>query len=562
MADIRMLADLPEQARVARRIWPYLRPHRGALGLAVAVSLLSTLALTLVPAAIGTAVDRIEARDRDGLIWYSAAVIVLVVARMLLLRQAEILLTRAGERVVRDLRERAVERLGRAPLRFVEAHRDGDLLQRGTVEIAEVATFFRAQVPDLLSLCGYLLFSTVMLVGYSWQLFLLVLVVFGGPMFVLGRLFRRAADRVFPAEATAEATVAGTLQEGLGAREQLQVAGATRVWSARLRRDTDAYHRAVRATQRAVSWVEGTWLVQGAATAVLLVVGAYLVAGGDLRVGVVVVFLLATRDLFGAVDDLTYVAGELVETRVGLARLLDLLEAAAPPEGRPAGTPTPGSGGLEAHDIAFGYHDDLPVLHGLTLAFARGEHAGLVGETGSGKTTLAKILCGLYAPDRGTVRYAGVDLADLAPDELRRRIVLIPQQVHMISGTLADNLALTPGDPDRAAMRRAVDRLGLDGWVAGLPAGLDTDLGARGESFSAGERQLVGLLRAALIDPEVLVLDEATADIDARTATALETAIGVLHRDRTMIVIAHRPTTIERLPRTVALAAGRLVPAR
>lgn len=566
MADVRMLADLPEQARVARRIWPHLRPRRWAMAGAVAVSLLSTLALTLVPAAIGAAVDCIVAGDRGGLITASSWVIVLILARVVLLRQAEILLTRVGERVVRDLRELAVERLGRAPLRFVEAHRDGDLLQRGTVEIAEVATFVRGQVPDLLSLGGYLLFSAALLIGYSWQLFLLVLIVFGGPMFVLGMLFRRAADRVFPAEAAAEAAVAGTLQEGLAAREQLQIAGATRVWSARLRRDTDAYHRAVRATQLAVSWVEGAWVVQGAATAVLLTVGGYLVAGGALTVGVVVVFLLATRDLFSAVDELTYVAGELVETRVGLARLLDLLEATEEPV-RPGGgacgdvPELAAGGGLEAEDVGFGYVAGIPVLHGVSLSFARGEHAGMVGETGSGKTTLAKILCGLYPPDRGRVRYRGVDLADVPPEELRRRIVLVPQQVHMINGTLADNLGLAPGEHTRAALERAVERLGLDGWVGALPAGLDTDLGGRGENFSAGERQLVGLLRAALINPEVLILDEATADIDPRTAVRLEAAIAALHENRTVIVIAHRPTTIERLPRVVTMDAGRLVAA-
>ncbi|THJ25115.1 ATP-binding cassette domain-containing protein, partial [Candidatus Frankia alpina] len=154
--------------------------------------------------------------------------------------------------------------------------------------------------------------------------------------------------------------------------------------------------------------------------------------------------------------------------------------------------------------------------------------------------------------------YGGVDLRTASPEQVRARIVLIPQQVHIISGTLAENLALTPGAPDRAAMQRAVELLGLTEWVARLPGGLDADLGARGERLSAGERQIVGLLRAALVDPSVLVLDEATADLDPEVAGRLETAVDRLRSGRTLIVIAHRPATIERLPRTVRVEAGRL----
>jgi ABC-type multidrug transport system fused ATPase/permease subunit len=191
--------------------------------------------------------------------------------------------------------------------------------------------------------------------------------------------------------------------------------------------------------------------------------------------------------------------------------------------------------------------------------FAPGEHVGIVGETGSGKTTLAKLLCGLYLPDSGSVRCGGEDLAGWDATELRRRLVLIPQQVHMIAGTLTDNLALAPGRPGPADFARAADRLGLTDWVRGLPGGFDADLGRRGELFSAGERQLVGLIRAATIDPEVLILDEATADLDPATAHRIEAALARLREDRTVLVIAHRQTTIDRLPRVVRLHAGRIL---
>ncbi|GAA2889777.1 multidrug ABC transporter permease [Actinoplanes cyaneus] len=555
MADVRMLTEEPDQRHVLRRAWPHLRRHRAAMAGAVAVNLLATLALTLVPVAVGRAVDAVLDSDRQGLIAYAAMVFVLVVARTVLLRQSELLLTRVGERVVHDLRDLVVERLGGTPLRFLEAHRGGDLLQRATVEIAELATFVRGQLPDLISLAGYVVFATVVLLTSSWQLFLLLVLVFVPPMWLLARIVRRAAERAYPAEAAARSTLTSTFSESLLAREQLQIDGATGTWLSRLRGDADGYYRRARAAQGAATWIDGTWIVQGITSAAMLVAGGVLAVNGHVTVGVVVTFVLASRDLFSSVDDLTLVVGDLLETRVGLARLLDLL-AATSPGSRAVPGKRPENAGLTAESVTYSYNAGEPVLHGVSVHFAPGEHAGLAGETGSGKTTLAKLLCGLYLPDSGVVRLGGVDLAELDATELRRRLVLIPQQVHMIAGTLADNLALTPGTKTRDDFAAAAAALGLSAWIDTLPDGFDTDLGRRGERFSAGERQLVGLIRAAMTDPEVLILDEATADLDPATAERIEEALARLRDGRTVLVIAHRPATIARLPRVIRLHAG------
>jgi ATP-binding cassette subfamily B protein len=557
MADIRLLTEEPDQRHVLRRVWPHLREHRRAMAAAVTVNLLSTLSLTLVPVMIGRAVDELLDGDRTGLLTAAGVVLGLVVARTVLLRWSELLLTRVGEKVVHSLRDLVVERLGSTSLRFLEAHRGGDLLQRATVEIAELATFVRSQLPDLISLGGYLLFSVIVLVSSSWQLFGLLVLVFGPPMWWISRRFRRAAQNAYPAEAAAQATLAATFSESLLAREQLQIDGATGTWLGRLRRDADACLGTARAAQRGATWIDATWVVQGLTSAALLIAGGMLAGKGVITVGVVVTFVLASRDLFSSVDDFTLVAGEMLESRVGLARLLDLLEATDLPP-RPTSSPVVRSGGLAADTVSYSYQPGEPVLNGVSVHFEPGEHAGIVGETGSGKTTLAKLLCGLYVPDAGTVQLGGADLSTLDAIGLRRRLVLIPQQVHMIAGTLADNLALTPGRPGPADYARAAARLGLDGWVAGLPGGFDAELGRRGERFSAGERQLAGLLRAAMTDPEVLILDEATADLDPATAHRIEEALARLRHNRTVLVIAHRPSTIDRLPRVVRLHAGRI----
>ncbi|MEU3597276.1 ATP-binding cassette domain-containing protein [Streptomyces sp. NPDC006798] len=196
------------------------------------------------------------------------------------------------------------------------------------------------------------------------------------------------------------------------------------------------------------------------------------------------------------------------------------------------------------------------------MRFEAGDQVGLTGPTGAGKTTLAKLLTGLYTPDAGGIRYDGRDLRELPADELRERLVLVPQRVHLIRGTLPDNLALVPGEPDEAGIRAAVRALGLTEWVDSLADGLRTPVGGAGGGLSAGEVQLVGLVRAALVDPAVLVLDEASADLDPETARRTETAIAGLRTGRTLIVVAHREATVARLSRVVGLgtdgtAAGR-----
>lgn len=547
-----------------------MRPERRGITLALLAGAAATATTVAVPAVIGAGVDQILARDRSGLFTAVAALTVLALLRLILFRQSELLLIAVGERVVRGLRELAVTRLSRAPLRFLEAHPSGDLLRRTTTEIADLANFVRSQLPDVLTVAAYLLFTTVLLLTYSPLLTLALALVFVPAIVCVLRLFKKAANPAFAAEAAAAGTVATTYRELVQSREMLQTGGGIGFWRERFLADNERRYRAARRSQRSLFLISLARIVQSLTTAVLLLAGGWLAARGSISVGTVVVFILATRQLFDSAAQASNLVGQVQISLVGLARLLDLLNTTAPRAEihapRPAadddgqgGQVTAERGVLEIEDLRYSYVAGTEVLGGLSVRVEPGERVGLVGPTGSGKTTLAKLMTGLYAPDSGTVRYDGHDLATLAPAELRRRIVLIPQRVHMIEGTLLDNLRLVPGDPDERSIAEAVERLGIADWIRSLDEGLHTDLGRGTGRLSAGELQLIGLVRAALLDPAVLVLDEATADIDPETARTLETAIDTLRADRTLIVIAHREATIKRLPRTIRLDENALL---
>ncbi|MEV4615234.1 ABC transporter ATP-binding protein [Kitasatospora sp. NPDC049258] len=562
MAEQPLLEDEADQRGVLRRAAPYLRPHRAKLAVALAVGLADSAALVAVAPLIGLAADAVTDRERGTLGLAVLLLVLFAAAQLVLARVGELLLIKGGEQVVRTLREQCVENLATAPLRFLETHRSGELLRRATGEVAALAAFVRLHLRNLVASAATLLFTLVVLAGYSWLLLLVQLAVFLPLTFLVTRWFQRDAGAAFGGKAGAEATVAATFSETLTAREALQTSRGLPGWTTRFERENAHAVRAARRALRVENRIDLVSLVEGLALVVLLLVGGWLVGRGSLDIGAVVVFVVAGRNLFDSFADLSQLVGEVQTARTGLARLLDLLAATepAPAPARPATrAELPPRGELRCEQVEYAYRADGKVLHAMTLAFPVGSRTGVVGETGSGKTTLSKLLCGLYPPDAGTVSFAGTDLREIPEPELRRRIVLVPQEVRMVSGTIADNLALVQGDPDRARIERTVDQLGLREWLGELPGGLDAEVGQRGGNLSAGERQILGLVRAVLADPAVLVLDEATADIDPATAARLEHALDELRADCTLVVIAHRPATIARMPRVVRLDGGRLV---
>ena len=549
-----MLDDAPSRRGVWRLLRRLVGGHRTVLSGGLLATTAASLAAIVATVLVGRMTDAVLRGDRDPAITLALAGVALSVAQVVTTGYGQAWLSRAGEYVVRDLRDTIAVRLLSAPLRFVERHRTGDLVQRGTAEVAALSTFVRDSFPQLVTTLTTVVAAVVVLAVESWQLLLAVLLGFLPAAGLLMRRFRRAAGPAFAAEAAAEADVMAGLAEIVRTRSLLRQASG--IGRRRFFDDLDDRGAtALRAQMRTVvasRWVNAMALVEGLSLAALLLVGVVLVDSDTLTVGVVVTFVLAGRTLFTSFSDLSGLLGDAEEAATGLARAQDLLDLTGPPV-VPVGSPVDRR--LVASGVSFGYGDHR-VLDGVDLEVEPGDRVCLVGRTGAGKSTFAKLLAGLYRPDAGSVRLGGVVLADLVPAERAAWVAYVPQQVQLGPGTLRDELRVVAPDASDTELVSAFGTLGLAAWLDGLPAGLGTTVTG---ALSAGERQLVGLVRVTLTAAAVLVLDEATSDLDAATAALVEGALDRLAADRAVVVVAHRAETIASAGRVVELDDGRQV---
>ncbi len=565
-AETATLSDSPSRRGLARAVAAFVAPHPFWLAAAIVLPLLASALTIAGPVLIGRVTDAVIARDGDTALLLGVALIVVAVGQILLSAASEAALARFGEYVVRGVRDRIVDGLLRAPLRFIERHRAGEILQRSTAEIADLSSFVSGVLPALVSAVTTVVVAVVVLGGESLLLLLVAIVTFLPAATVLMWRFRRAAPAAFGAEAATQADVIDGFAEIVRVRTVLRHAGpAGRERFAA--REAERNLAAIAATLRSVwvgLWAGGVTAVQGVSLGALLVAGSALVGAGTVSVGVVVTFVLASRMLFAALDELISLVADIEEAATGGAPARDLLVASGvglprrdSPVSHDRPAPAPGTlvapGTLEVDGVCFAYGDGPPVLSGVDVVVADGERCCLVGRTGSGKSTLAKVIAGLYEPTAGSVRYAGQDLHALPAPERARRVAYVPQQVHLGTGTIRDELQVAaPGASDDSLLL-AAHRLGLAGWLDRLPAGLDTRL--HDTALSVGERQLVGIVRVALVDSPVLVLDEITSDLDPATACLVESALREVAAGRTLIVVAHRPETIAAAGRVIRLGS-------
>ncbi|WP_028047802.1 ABC transporter ATP-binding protein [Cellulomonas sp. URHE0023] len=478
-------------------------------------------------------------------------------------------LFRSSESGLLSLRTQAFRHVHDLSVLTQNTERRGSLVSRVTSDVDTISLFVQWGGIMLLVSVLQIGVATILMAVYSWQL---TLVVWAGfvPLFLALRPLQKRVNGRYTVVRERVGAMLGAISEAVVGAETIRAYGVGERTQRRIDASVGATRAAMVRAQNLVGVVFSSGvLVANLVLAVVVVVGTYLGVAGQMSVGKLLAFLFLVQLFTGPVQMATEVLNELQNAVAGWRRVLGVLETPIEVvDAGAAGVPSPrGPATLELRDVAYHYPDGPAVLVDVDVSVPAGSSVAVVGATGSGKTTIAKLVARFMDPTAGAVLLDGVDLRDIPVDQLRRRIVLVPQEGFLFDGTLAENISygLRPdGDahaaaPDDARVREAVDALGLADWVDDLAAGLGTQVGQRGESLSAGERQLVALARAYLADADLLLLDEATSAVDPATEVRIARALESLTQGRSTVTIAHRLSTAEAADAVVVVDAGRVV---
>ena len=553
--------DRAQTRAVVRRAAAMARPFRRTMLVAVACVALATAATVAGPLLVRHGIDAgIGERDRGALDLAVGLYLVVTLVAYVGSRQQYVYVNRAGEGFLRLLRVRLFEHIQRQSLAFFDRIKAGVLVSRMTADIESMSELVQWGLLQFVAAGLLVTFALVVLLALSWQLTLIALLVL--PVILLASIkFQRDSNAAYLDVRERVGQNLSALQEGISGVRVIQAYAREPEQRRRFRATNRALYASHLTSVRVSTWYFGVVEWCGIlATALTIAAGGWLVQRGDVSVGTVVAFVLLLASLFEPVQQLSQLYNTVQSAAASLHKLFEILDTEPEVAERPGAVVLPAEGELIVDDVAFRYPGtERLVLEGISITVALGERLALVGSTGAGKSTLAKLMARLYDPVRGTVRFGGVDLRDSTAASLRERIVVVPQEGFLFDGTVADNLRVArPGATDDELLA-ALDAIGVRARFEALPEGLGTEVRERGSRLSAGERQLVSLARAALVDPAVLVLDEATSNLDPGTEAEVEHALELLMQGRTVIVVAHRLSTVRRADRIAVTEHGHLV---
>jgi ATP-binding cassette subfamily B protein len=464
-----------------------------------------------------------------------------------------------GERFLRELRARVFRHLMSLSMDFFEREKTGRLVARMTSDIDALQELIQQGL--VLFVQNVLLFVGAVAVIFlmSWQLALAALVVVP-PVYFASRWFRRVSNKAYLDVRDRIATNLSTLQESLEGIRVVQAFGQERMFTRRFSSTNEAQYEANLETVRiSAIYFPIVEFAGVAGTAAIIGIGGWLANEGVVTVGTVAAFVLYLNNLFEPIQQLSQLYNVVQSAGAALGKLFGLLDTPASVTERPGAIDLPPRGAIDVRGVSFAYTEGGPlVLRDVTLCIDAGERVALVGPTGAGKSTLAKLLARFYDPGAGAVTIGGVDLRDATLRSLRERMCVVPQEGYVFAGTLRENVRIGRPEATDAEVDRALEALGLLDRFAAFPEGLETEVREGGSRLSAGERQLVSLARAALADPAILVLDEATSNLDPGTEHAVEQALERLMEGRTVVVVAHRLSTAARADRIAVVDDARL----
>ena len=521
---------------------------------------ISTICTLAGPVLVRHGIDAgIKAKDERALNFTVVAYLAVTAIAYVVGRAQYVSLNSAGEGFLRILRVKVFAQLQRQSMAFFDREKAGVLVGRMTADIESMAELVQWGLMQFLSAFLLLFLAFFLLLSLSWQLTLITLIVF--PFLIAASVkFQRDSSKAYLEVREKVGANLSALQEGITGVRVIQAYAREDEQIRRFEESNRALFRSHMHSVKVSTWYFGLIEFAGIASSALIIgIGGWLVHRGTVSLGTVVAFVLLLANLFDPVQQLSQLYNTLQSAAAALHKLFGILDAT--PDVDEVATPTelPATGDVVVSNITFSYAAaSRPALENVNLTLTAGTRLALVGPTGAGKSTLAKLMARLYDPQSGSVSFGGVDLRQASMEDLRRRIVVIPQEGFLFDGSVRDNLLIAKPTATESELLRALDNIGLRERFEALPEGLDTQVRERGSRLSAGERQLVALSRAALVDPAVLVLDEATSNLDPGTEMLVEAALEKLMVGRSVIVVAHRLSTVQRADKIAVVADAKI----
>jgi ATP-binding cassette subfamily B protein len=536
-----------------------LRPYRRQMVLAALVVVLWTATTLAGPFLVKRGIDLGIKRHDGGALDAAVIAYVVVAAVAYLAGRAQLLLiSRIGESFLRDLRVRVFDHLQRLSMPFYDREKAGVIVSRMTSDVDSLQELVQMGLLMFISNGVLLGVSVVVLALVSWKLLLLCLVCVP-PVLLASVKFQRDSNDAYLVVRDDIGATLSQLQEGIAGVRVVQAYGREDVESSRFSDQNRSLYRSHMRSVFISAWYLPIIELAGLLTTAIAVgIGGWWVHDGQLEVGTVAFFVLTLSNLFEPIQQLSQLFNIVQSAAAAIDKLYALLDTAIDVPERPGAVDRPERGDIEVQGVGFAYAGGEPVLADVDLHIPAGARIALVGPTGAGKSTLAKLVARLYDPTEGSVSFGGIDLRDATARSLRERVVVVPQEGFLFNGSILDNVRLAKAGATDEEVVAALQAIGVHDRFARLPEGLRTEVQERGSRLSAGEKQLVSLARAALADPAVLVLDEATSSLDPGTEVVVEHAVNRLMEGRTVIVIAHRLSTAERADLVGVVADGHL----
>jgi ATP-binding cassette, subfamily B, bacterial len=553
--------------RARRLLTALLHPYRRQVAWTLVLIVLANVAALTGPWLVGLGIDEgipplIHGGDVAPLAVITAAFFAAVAVQAVTTRAFIVAIGQFGESVVRELRGRLFAHFQRLPVAFHERYTSGRVISRQTSDIDSLSDLFEEGLDSLVSAVFSLLLVGAGMLLLDWPLALVVLAGFG-PLTVLTLWFRRESATAYRRSRETIASVIIHFVETFGGIRAVQAFRREHRNEEIFSGLNDRYATASLRSMRLVAvYSPGITLIGNLATGAVLLYGGLRVADGDIKVGVLATFLLYLGRFFDPLQDLSQFYNTFQSAGAALEKISGVLDEppTVPEPEVPAQLPARQGAGREIRlrSVRFGYTGKI-VLPDMNLVIPAGQTVALVGETGAGKTTVARLVARFYDPGEGSVLLDGTDLRDLPDAVLRSEVVLVTQENFLFTGSVADNIGLGKPGASRAEIEAAAAAIGAHDFIAELPGGYDAQVGKRGGRLSAGQRQLVSFARVFLAAPAVLVLDEATSLLDIPSERAVQAALGSILAGRTALIIAHRLSTVAIADRVLVMSAGRVV---